>query len=282
MKRILITAITGILFSGIISPVLCYSQGEKAVINKYLKRLPDTAPPAYGQTEKYRMTAVYTNMDLFGNFMDKTKVTGDYTSGLKDGYVKWENIFIAASKKRDEPFPEGVKQEYMEGFKYIPSEKMVQSDAFKNFPKTTENIFARNLIWDMYSFDIFVWRYYDSLRLNQTFTIPDINGEFDMAEIGKYSHNKICLIWKGITELNGSLCAVIDFNALDNKLAIDMDMISTKGTEQYWGTVLVSLKTKSIEKGIMYSGTIQEVNVKGMDNKFYIKTIRELTVDRIL
>ena len=58
-------------------------------------------------------------------------------------------------------------------------------------------------------------------------------------------------------------------------------MIKTKGTEQYWGTVIVSLKTKSIENGVMYSGTIQEIEVKGMKDKFLMKTIRELEISKI-
>ena len=58
-------------------------QSEKAVIKKYLSELP--AVPVSNSLTKYRMTAVYTNRDLYGNFTGKTKVTGDYTRGLR----KW-------------------------------------------------------------------------------------------------------------------------------------------------------------------------------------------------
>ena len=40
--------------------------------------------------QKYRMTAVYTNRDLYGNFTGKTKITGDYTMGLENGNVVLE------------------------------------------------------------------------------------------------------------------------------------------------------------------------------------------------
>ena len=158
---------------------------------------------------------------------------------------------------------------------------MLKEEAFKNFPVTPENVFARNLIWDMYSFEIFSWPYFGSLKLNVNFVIPDINGKFDMAGIGNYSHNKIMLCWKGISVINNELCAVIDFNAIDNKIELNMDQIKTKGTEQYWGTILLSLKTKNIEHAVMYSGTMQEIEVKGMKDKFLVKTIRELEVDKI-
>ena len=57
--------------------------------------------------------------------------------------------------------------------------------------------------------------------------------------------------------------------------------LKTKGTEQYWGTTWVSLKTRSIESAVMYGGSIQEIEVAGMADKFLVKTIRELWVDKI-
>ena len=280
MKKKLNSGFAGFLMSLlIIVPSVSNGQSEKAVVKKYLRELPSV--PVSNTLQKYRMTAVYTNRDLYGNFTGKQKVTGDYTRGLENGFVTWNNVYISGSQSFEEPFPQGTKQEYMENIKYVPSPKMVQEEAFKNFPSSPENIFARNLIWDMMSFEIFAWNYYDSLKLNKPYIIPDINGQFDMADIGKYSHDKILLCWKGISELNGELCAVINFNALDNKLELTMDQIKSKGTEQYWGIILVSLKTKNIEHAVMYSGTIQEVEVKGMKDKFLIKTIRELEVNKI-
>jgi len=280
MKKNLNSGFAGFMMSLlIIVPSVLNGQSEKAIVKKYLTELPKVSVPT--KPQKYRMTAVYTNRDLYGNFTGKQKVTGDYTRGLDNGFVTWNNIYIAGSNSLSEPFPEGKKQEYMENIKYVPSAKMIQESAFKDFPSSPENIFARNLVWDMISFEMFSWNYYDSLKLNEPFIIPDIKGQFDMADIGTYSHSKIVLCWKGISEKNGELCAIIDFSAIDNKLELSMDMIKTKGTEQYWGSILVSLKTKSIEHGVMYSGTMQEVEVKGMKDKFLVKTIRELEVEKI-
>jgi hypothetical protein len=280
MKTKLVSTFSVMAALLIISTSGLSGQGEKAVVKKYLTSLPKIQ--LSNSVAKYRMTGVYTNRDLYGNFTGKIRVTGDYTRGLENGYATWNNVSIANSNKDDEPFQDGVRQEYMENFKYIPSEKMVSDkDAFKNFPASPENVYARNLIWDMMSFEIFAWNYWDSLKLNKTFIIPEINGQFDMAEIGKYSHKKILLSWTGISVENGELCAVVNFDAIDNKVELDMGQIKTKGTEQYWGTVLVSLKTKNIEHAIMYSGTIQEIEVQGMKDKFLVKTIRELEVNRI-
>jgi hypothetical protein len=280
MKKKLNSGCAGILISLlIIVPSIAKGQSERAVEKKYLSELPKVQMAK--TVQKYRMTAIYTNRDLYGNFTGKTMVSGDYTRGLLGDSSMWNNVYISSSNNFSDPFPTGTKQEYMENFRYIPSDKMMEEKSFKSFPKSVENVFARNLIWDMMSADIFAWNYYDSLKLNVPYIIPDIKGEFNMADIGNYSHNKIVLCWRGISEINGQLCALIEFNAIDNKLEITMDMIKTKGTEQYWGSILVSIKTKNIEHADMYSGTIQEIEVKGMKDKFLMKTIRELEIRRI-
>jgi len=281
MKNRLFPVISGILIlSGISMPSISYSQNQKTV-KQFLTALPSGKPDNDGILRKYRMSAVYTNLDLYGNFNSKTFVTGDYTEGSKNNTVSWNNVFIAGSNEKTVPFSEGKKQDYMENITYIPSSKMLETEIFKNFPVNAENVFARNLIWDMMSIEMFAWDYSDSLQLNKKYVIPEISGEFNMADIGTYEHAGIQLCWTGISFMNNEMCAVIDYRAIDNKLKITMDEINTRGTEQYWGTTWISLKSKQIEYAEMYGGTIQEIEVRGMENKFLFKTIRELWVERI-
>lgn len=262
-------------------PATGLGQSPKNIINKYLTRLPSGQPANDGTLQKYRMTAVYTNLDIYGNFTDKTRVTGDYTRGYKDGYSQWSNVFVSNVKKESDLFPQGKKQDFMENFRYLPSSGMMNEADFKSFPTAIDNIFARNLIWDMLGLEIFAWKYNDSLRLAIPFTIPDIKGGFNMAEIGKYNHASIQLCWTGISVMNGELCAVIEYRALNNKVEVVVGNIKTKGTEQYWGNTWISLKTKQIEFGEIYSSTFQEIEVRGLKDKFLAKTIRELKLERI-
>ena len=280
MKTKFNSVLAGLIISLlIIVPSVSYSQGDKEIIKKYLKGL--AAVPVSSAIQKYRMTAVYTNRDLYGNFTDKIKVSGDYTRGLENGSVQWNNIYISGSKNFSEPFPAGTKQEYMENIKYVPSPKMLDTEAFKDFPATQTSVLAKNLIWDMMTIEGFAWDYADSLKLNKDYRIPDITGEFSMADIGTYSHNQIQLCWTGISMIDDELCAVIEYRAIDNKIEMSMAGLNTKGTEQYWGTIWISLDTRLIESAVMYGGTIQEIEVPGLTNKFLIKTIRELWVDKI-
>jgi hypothetical protein len=280
MKRNLISAIAGtLILSGILIPAICYSQNQNAVIKKYLTQLPSGKPDNI--MSRYRMTAVYTNLDIYGNFTGKTKVTGDYTRGFEGGYAQWNNVYVSDVKKDSEPFPQGRRQDFMENFRYLPSSGMMSEDDFKSFPTAIDNIFARNLIWDMLGLEIFAWNYNDSLKLTIPFTIPEIKGGFNMADIGKYNHASIQLCWTGISLMNREMCAVIEYRALNNKLEIAVSNIKTKGTEQYWGNTWISLKTRQIEFGEIFSSTFQEIDVNGMKDKFLIKTIRELKVERI-
>ena len=282
MKKYLNPVVAGILIaSGIVFPSVCYSQGKSAVIRKFLTELPRGEAKDDGSPQKYRMTAVYTNRDFYGNFTGKIKVSGDYTRGLQDGFVTWNNVIISNSDNLTGPFTEDSRQEYMENLKYFPSPQMLNEETFKDFPASTENVFARNLVWDMMTIEMFVWKYSDSLIINKKYFIPDINGEFNMGEIGNYEHSNIQLCWTGISVMNDELCGVIEYRAIDNKIKLTMDQINTRGTEQYWGTTWISLENKQIEYAEMYSGTIQEIEIKGLKDKILVKTIRELWVERI-
>jgi hypothetical protein len=280
MKRIFITVAAGtiaaLLFAANTS---CTGQSVSSVSKKYLTALPSVAVSK--KTQKYKMSAVYTNRDLYGNFTGKTMITGEFTRRFYGDSCKWNNVFISSSDNYSGIFPEGKSQGYIEDFRYVPSPKMLQPSVFKNFPPDPESVYSRNLIWDMMGIENFAWDFSDSLRLNKIYRIKDSGNAFAMADIGTYAHAEIQLCWTGISEMKGVLCAIIEFRAIDNKIELNMDPIKTKGTEQYWGTVWVSLSDRLIEHAEMYGGTIQEIEIAGMDNKFLVKTIRELWVDKI-
>jgi hypothetical protein len=158
---------------------------------------------------------------------------------------------------------------------------MLQPSVFRDFPTNPEAVYSRNLIWDMMGIEYFAWDFSDSLKLNKIYCITGSGNEFAMADIGTYNHAEIQLCWTGISEIKGVLCGIVEFRAIDNKIEMKMDALKTKGTEQYWGTVWISLTDRLIEHAEMYGGTIQEIEIAGMDNKFLVKTIRELWVDKI-
>jgi hypothetical protein len=265
----------------LILTILSNAQSERTVISKYMQKLPSFNMMGTGKNGKLRMTAVYINMDKLGNITGKIKVTGDYTRGIEEGKSQWNNVWIYYSKGDSGKFDSGSKKDYMEGFKYTPSDNMLKESAFAAFPKGVENVYARNLIWDMLAVEDFAWKYCDSLRMNNPFNLVKSGNSFQMAGIGDYSQNIIQLEWSGISDIRNELCANIEYRALYNKLNISMEQIKSKGTEQYWGNTRISLKTGQIVSAEMYSSTNQEAEVQGFKDKFLIKTIREISIEEI-
>jgi len=263
----------------VVIPSISVAQNKKAFIHKYLDKI--SISDVDNREQKYKMTAIYTNRDLYGKFIDKTEVIGEYTRGLGDGNVAWKNVYISNSKGYTEPFESKIKQEYMENIKYKPSPKMLDPENYKNFPPTPAAVFSRNLIWDTMAIESFAWDHLDTLELNKTYRIPGEVNKFDMADIGTYQHAEILMCWTGISAIDNELYAVIEYEALDNIVNVSLETLTTKGTEQYWGTILVSLETREIGQAVMYSGSAQEIEIAGMDTKFMVKTIRELRLDKI-
>ena len=280
MKNYVRTSVTGLLLSLLMGfPQLVIGQDSKDFVKEYLDKI--TVKTIDKGLQKYRMTAIYTNRDLYGEFIDKTKIIGDYTRGLGNENVKWNDVYISKSAGETDPYNSEVKQDYIEGITYVPSDEMLDPSRFADFPPTPEAVYARNLIWDMMAIEAFAWNHLDSLKLNETYLLPNITGEFEMADVGTYSHEAVHLCWTGITFIDNDLYAIIEYEALDNIVNLSMPAIKTRGTEQYWGTILVSLKTREIGTAVMYSGSMQEIEITGMENKLLIKTIRELKLEKL-
>lgn len=247
----------------------------------YLNGLPKKMALEEKSPQKYLMTAEYFNKDIYGNLWGKVKATGEYTRGLEDGSVYWNNAFISQANNPSGMYQENVMQAHMENFRYVPSSEIVEESFFKDFPNDVANVYTRNLIWDMVAIEEYAWKYFDSLELNKTYCTPGIQGGFDMADIGAYNHEKVELIWTGISMINHTLCAVVEYRALDNKLELDLSEFKSRGSEAYWGKTWISLENKQIEYAEMFSLTIQEMEGAALPEKMMVSTKRAITVEKI-
>ena len=256
-----------------------FTVAQQDVLVKYLDVLPKDLKLKEESAQKYRITADYFNGDIFGNFANKTRVTGDYTRGFKDGTVKWNKVKIANSNSREGSFENSVSQDYMENFTYVPSDKMLEASSFSSFPPNSFH--AKNLVWDMLAIETFAWVYFDSLELNQTFRPASLQDEISLAGDGTFKNRDIQLKWTGISQMNGELCSLIEYRTFDNPLVIDTEQIKIKGRSHYWGTIWVSLKDKQIEYAIMYEDVVMDMKTKSQTNGQLINTTREVRFEKI-
>lgn len=274
MKSIKRIGITSAFIIFILSNNLIFSQ---IIIKDELRNLKMLDSSSINTSaNNFTMTAVYTNRKSNGEFIGKTKIHGNYFRGMLSEKVKWDEVYISNWSNAEGVYQNKTKQMYIEDFEYYPSEEMIKKENFKEFPYDANGVFSKNLIWDMMAIEDFAWNYLNKLSLNEPYIIPKIVGEFQMADIGNYSHEKIELILTGITILDNKTHAVINFNAIDNLVDVEVIGMKTSGTEQYWGTIWIDISSGVISKAVMYSGTAQEIEFPGMKERMDIKTIREL------
>jgi len=283
MKAKLGQSIIGVLLlAGFVAPVNSYGQNQKDCAGKYLENLPANLKLEEKKPQKYLLTSVSCDYDLVGNFIKKSRISGEYTRALENGNAKWNNVRISESKDFSEPFSEGEKQGVMENFTYKPliSKDMFKSDSiFKKIPEPSINY--RNLIWSMMEFEVYAWTFFDSLKLNKEF-VPKIKEHVvQYSGVGTIDVTDFRLIWVGITNMNNKICAIVKFNAMNMPLNVDYLQTKVKGRCHNWGNVYISLVDKQIEYGESYGDVIMDIKLNGQETSFKLNTNGLTTLKKI-
>jgi hypothetical protein len=232
------------------------------------------------ELQKYEVTTDHFNTDIFGNFINKMRVKGEYTRGYENGKAKWNNVTVAMSMARDGEFPQGAALNYMENFSYSISEDMLKAENFTTFRENSA--FAKNLIWDMMGIEGIGWMYFDKLTLNQPFKANYFNGKMNLAGQGSFENKDMEIIWTGVSQRNDEQCAVIEFRTMNNPLEYSGDGMTMKGRSHYWGTIWVSLEDKQIEHAVLYEDVLMELNLPGQTNKQIMDATREISFVKVI
>lgn len=253
---------------------------QKKMNTEVFKSLPQSLE-LKDEVQKYKVVTNHINGDIFGNFFNKMQVKGEFTRALAGGKVKWNNVTAAMSMQPDGNYPEGEKLEYMENFMYGPSEEMIQPEKFENFTGMY-TAFAKNLVWDMLGIEGLAWAHFEKLKLNKPFQATDFNGELDLAGQGTFENKNMLLTWTGISEMNGELCALIEYRTFNNPLEFSSEETDMKGLSHYWGNIWVSLEDKQIEHATMLEIVSAEMSFPGQTNKQVMAITREIEVKKLL
>jgi hypothetical protein len=283
MKAKLVQSIASVLIlTGLTSSINTYCQSQKRCTHKYLETLPADLKLEEKTPQKYLLIKDMFDYDLLGNFIKKSRISGEYTRGLKNEYSKWNNIRTSQSNNFYEPFPEGEKQEALENFTYCSalSTNLFKDSMFKKIPEP--NIELRNLVWDMMGFEMYAWKYFDSLNLNQQFLIDTKNHVGELEGIGNIVTGDSRLTWNGITSINSKICAIIKFVITDSKLNFDYMQAIVKGRSNCWGFIFVSLNDKQIEYAELHEDIIMEIKIKTQDKYSKINNRTDITLKKIL
>lgn len=251
-----------------------FSQTANALA--YLKSLPAIELDK-SQARSYHMITDYYDFDLSGDFQVKTRIAGDLT--CKNDSVQWGNIYLCKSKSLYTEFPKGKRVNYMENFKYKQGAEIIPADFFKeNLPEADPLIM--NLMWDVLSFEIFAYEYWDSLKLNTEYKAMNINRELGIA-YGTFENKDTRITWLGITEVNNEICAILKYSVMNNPLNLEYENITIKGRSHYWGEVYVSLSDKQIEYAILTEDVLMDIKEKTQPYNDIKYTVRYITLSRI-
>lgn len=211
----------------------------------------------------YHFTVDYNTANATGEIIHRQRITGDYTRGLANGEVIWNNVTSAEVNDATAPFPPAQKQDFMEGFRYRSDAAATMSpEFFKSFPPSA--VMERNLAWDTGMFELFGQNYFDKLQLNVPLHIIS-DQDVKMPDLGTFHNHNVVLEYQGRSRRNGQDCAVIAYQAFFNPLDLATGGMTLNGRSDYWGTIWVSLATKQIEYATLYEEVQGQMKLPGQD-----------------
>lgn len=255
--------------------------GQKSVPVNPLQSLPPNWSLQINQPISYLVTTTHYDYSMMGPFLNKTQITGRYTRTNAEGTVYWNQVEIAQAHDLESRFKQGLAQPVMEGFSYVPSEKMMEAANYSDFPQDATAHLLKNLVWDMMGFEFFAWAHTDSLQLNQEYRPVEANSQIDLASEGTFENKDIRLTWLGTTQKNKQACAIIKFSVMNNPLTMNSEHLKLKGRSHYWGNVYVALDSKQIEYAELYEDVIMNLTLPGQDQPQRLNTVRTIFVEKI-
>jgi hypothetical protein len=247
-----------------------------------VKNFPESLPKIELEEktpQKYLLLIDNQNFDIYGNPGSKSRITAEYTRGFKNDSVKWNNVRIAQSRNFNETFTEGEKQSSMENYSYVVSDEVSKGTFFKVTPETDLQI--KTLAWDMFMFEIIAWNFWDALKLNIEYSNRKMNSLVQFEGLGTIENKDMLITWTGVTKKNGKLCAIIQFNSMNNPLNFNTNNTEIKGRAHFWGNTYVSLSDKQIEYGELYEDVLMDIITNGQEPAIKAYATKKLTLEKI-
>ena len=237
--------------------------------------LPRAMPVKDAGPRAYRFTMNHTVSDTKGQVVQRQRVTADYTRGLAGGDAMWKNVTVAESNGPGAISGPGEKREFMEGLRYRSGSPgladSMKPEFFKAFPPTA--VMERNLVWDTGMIEMFGQDEFDHLKLNAPYRLLS-SQDVNMPGIGTFQNRDVQLTWVGRSRRNGQECAVIDYIALFNPLAIATGGMTLTGRSHYWGEIWVALATRQIEYATLQEDVLGELKLPGQETAQIINVFR--------
>ena len=234
--------------------------------------------PTVKEVLQYDVSINWQNRNLDGSYLNRNIATAQYTSGLKDGYVKWNNVRTAQIKDTAAPLPEGNLLEFAEGFSYkVEGDNIFKEEMYKNIPDNHKDL-IKWFVWDAVTIETYGLMYLDSLQLNVPFRPVYFNKDLvgNINNWGTIELKSLELTWAGVTNINDTYCAVIQYESFFNPVQANTNGMEIKSRSLYWGTVLISFDKRQIEYGTINEDMPLELAIPGVPQKQLINLQRQV------
>ena len=254
------------------------SQKKSSTTYELPSKLPSDLKLVEDEPQRYRLQTIWHNRDLNGNVTGKFIIRGDYTRGLGNGQVRWNNVKIEVCKNPDWRESETIVVKSMEGFSYKSPHDIAKPNFFKHLPTDETKHLLRTLVWDAVALEAFAWQNFHKLELNKAVKSSEFeNRDVQMADWGTLNMKGLNLKWTGITKVQDESCAIIQYKSFVNPIASG----GNAGRSLYWGDILVSLIDKQIEHATMNEDVIMKITTPDVKNKI-INIQREVSLEKIV
>lgn len=212
----------------------------------------------------YKVTSTLYNRDMNGNVVSSMQITGIFSRFVKEKEVlcNWSKVRLFSTSDTEREFPQGKPLDYMEGFSYALSEKILSEEFYVDFPEE-DRTYMKTLIWDAPWIEV-AYVAIDKLEYNKPVFSSDLeNKEVAVQNFALLKTKNLKLIWTGIAKKNEEICALLEFKSLSNPVESKTDILSVKGRSCCWGSFWVSLDDHQVEYAVINEDVIMEMSLSG-------------------
>jgi hypothetical protein len=269
--RIAVLPVVAILFGAWSAAGPAYCGGAKdgaSALDEYLTALPAGISGDDTTAQEYSVTSVVYNRDIAGNVKNKIRLTARYTRWVEDGAVhcRWNDVRVAGTTDASEPFAEGGRLDYMEGFSYTVSEEIMGEDLYAFVPDENLKHLVKTLVWDAATFEPVFWDHFEEFKLNEQYVVADFEDlDVRMGDWGSLRMKDLKMAWVGVSKANEEPCAVIDYESFSNPVVSRTPLMNVDGRSLYWGGLWISLEDKQVERATLNEDVMMKLSYAGVD-----------------
>ncbi len=214
--------------------------------------------------QHYSITSTLYNRDLEGSVVSSMQIKAKFVRVVQGEEVlcRWNDVRMFSTRDTVGEFPEGKPLDYMEGFSYALSEKILSEEFYVDFPEE-DRTYMKTLIWDAPWIEV-AYVAIDNLEYGKPVFSSELeNKKVRVQNFALLKTKNLKLVWTGIAKRNEEICALIEFKSLSNPVESKTDILSIKGRSCCWGSFWVSLEDHQVEYAVVNEDVIMEMSLSG-------------------